>query len=531
VRSSRPRVRVRPLAASRQSVKEREFKKELGTRQQRLPKSSVEGGKGMKKMKENMVTKGEGNMANGNLPVAALVALLVVFVSNQWSRALIYYINNFNPTSTDPTEATRLYANIDIGYDSSQYAILSSFGFTIAFALSSLLAGDIVNRFDRGGLSATSAISWSIAVALGSLSHTYPQLFCSRAVMGLAQGLTTPAAYTLLADLTPPDRIAEANSIFSSGIYIGGGMASLSILLDQQIGWRGAGITVGAFGLLAAAISLGILKDPKDHPPVFGANDVDGLDLRSLGERGREMGRQWHEIFSSKATLLLLAASTVRFMAGFTIAAWKAPLFLSLFPAEATSFGIQNALIVAVAGGTSSIIGGAAADALARAAGREENGEQKELSEKQGGFMSRLTPSQARLIIPIIGTAIAAPLWLKTATAPSFQTASVALLTEYLAAECWFGPALAALYSTLPDKRLRASTQGVFSVLTALGNLAPVLVGEAISSSGIFGHFSDTPIRSALVWSVVPEYALSATLFAWAAIELGRPRPKAPAVS
>eukprot|EP00954_Amorphochlora_amoebiformis_P004522 351423-Amorphochlora_amoeboformis.AAC.3 len=83
VRSSRPRVRVRPLAASRQSVKEREFKKELGTRQQRLPKSSVEGGKGMKKMKENMVTKGEGNMANGNLPVAALVALLVVFVSNQ----------------------------------------------------------------------------------------------------------------------------------------------------------------------------------------------------------------------------------------------------------------------------------------------------------------------------------------------------------------------------------------------------------------------------------------------------------------
>jgi len=73
-----------------------------------------------------------------------------------------------------------------------------------------------------------------------------------------------------------------------------------------------------------------------------------------------------------------------------------------------------------------------------------------------------------------------------TATAGTFEGASSALLVEYLVAECWFGPALAGLYAALPDPRLRGSTQGVFSVLTALGNLGPVAVGALLSSSGVF---------------------------------------------
>jgi MFS family permease len=41
----------------------------------------------------------------------------------------------------------------------------------------------------------------------------------------LCQAFTTPAAYTTLADIFPPQYRGSANAIFSSGIYLGGGLA------------------------------------------------------------------------------------------------------------------------------------------------------------------------------------------------------------------------------------------------------------------------------------------------------------------
>jgi len=458
-----------------------------------------------KKQNESLLLKEP--LWNG-LPAKSLSVLLLIFISNQWSRALVYYINNFSPpTELSLTEASRLYANIDIGFDQTQYSILASLGFTVSFALCSLAAGDIVGRYDRGLITAIAAMGWSTAVGLGSLSQNYVQLLLSRIAMGLAQGLTTPAAYTLLADITPAASIATANAIFSSGIYLGGGLASLSILLDQSIGWRGAGISVGAFGFLAAAVALLVIKDPRG---VSSNRDEDNTrDVISLGEALKSMGQ-------SKPTKLLLAASLTRLMAGFTIATWKAPLFLSKFPTETSNFGLQNAVIVTLAGGTSGILGGALADRLARLSDEpKDNIDGK-------NFIDSLNAIQARLLVPTVGTILAFPLWALVAISPTFQTAIIALLIEYAVAECWYGPTLAGLYATLPDPRLRASTQGIFSLVTALANLAPILVGELLSPSGFLGWGKGTQIQQALLYSVSIEYALSALLFGLALVELGK---------
>ncbi|KAK3255610.1 hypothetical protein CYMTET_35217 [Cymbomonas tetramitiformis] len=84
------------------------------------------------------------------LPWIALLALLGVFVSNQWSRALVYYVNNFDPPAgMDPAEAARRFANIDLGYGEQQYALLASFGFTAVFAAASLVAGRLADKQAR----------------------------------------------------------------------------------------------------------------------------------------------------------------------------------------------------------------------------------------------------------------------------------------------------------------------------------------------------------------------------------------------
>mmetsp|Transcript_26905 Transcript_26905/g.43514 ORF Transcript_26905/g.43514 Transcript_26905/m.43514 type:complete len:280 (-) Transcript_26905:209-1048(-) len=240
------------------------------------------------------------------------------------------------------------------------------------------------------------------------------------------------------------------------------------------------------------------------------------------------------EILNSKPTVYILLASMVRFMAGFTIAAWKAPLFLDLFPEQAVSFSVDNALIIAMAGSASTLLGGIAADKLAAAASPpsasslasrlniQTNATNSSYSSlPSSSSFPTLNAAQSRLLVPIVGTLLAAPLWALTVYANSFNSASSALLLEYLVAECWFGPAQAALYAALPNPNLRASTQGVFSLLTAVGNLAPVAVGALISTSGLWGFSANTPIRDALLWTVTPAYILSAALFALAAAELG----------
>ena len=48
-------------------------------------------------------------------------------------------------------------------------------------------------------------------------------------------GFTTPAAYGLLADAFPRGSQATANSLYASGVYLGGGLASLSALLVASV--------------------------------------------------------------------------------------------------------------------------------------------------------------------------------------------------------------------------------------------------------------------------------------------------------
>lgn len=44
----------------------------------------------------------------------------------------------------------------------------------------------------------------------------------------------TPAAYTMISDLFPASVRGTANSIYSSGVYLGGALASLSLLLNGK---------------------------------------------------------------------------------------------------------------------------------------------------------------------------------------------------------------------------------------------------------------------------------------------------------
>jgi MFS family permease len=60
-------------------------------------------------------------------------------------------------------------------------------------------------------------------------------LGATRALQGAFSAAVVPAAYSLLADLFAAKDFASANSKFTTGIYVGGAVASLSTLVDEQV--------------------------------------------------------------------------------------------------------------------------------------------------------------------------------------------------------------------------------------------------------------------------------------------------------
>ncbi len=93
-------------------------------------------------------------------------------------------------------------------------------------------------------------------------------------------------------------------------------------------------------------------------------------------------------------------------------------------------------------------------------------------------------------------------------------TSDLLNLEEYLVAECWFGPTIAVLQSTVGTSRT-GTAQGMFVLTGAMGNLAPTLLGW-IYGNQITDQSSSSPevLANLLAWGVCSGYLLSSIFFA-----------------
>ena len=112
------------------------------------------------------------------------------------------------------------------------------------------------------------------------------------------------------------------------------------------------------------------------------------------------------------------------------------------FPDNAADYAVAQAAITAIAGSASGLLGGAIADKLSKNV------------DDQGDTFG------PRLLVPVAGSMLAAPAWYFTMhTTESFNVAMTWLATEYIVAECWFGPTISSLLGTV-DKKVTGTAQG-----------------------------------------------------------------------
>jgi len=137
---------------------------------------------------------------------------------------------------------------------------------------------------------------WSSMTALSGLAQNFGMLAAARVGVGIGEASASPAAYSMIADYFPKEKRATALSIYSSGLYIGGGIAlplggfvmawwARNFPASAIAPWQAAFLAVGLPGLLLAAW-IWSLKEP-----LRGAIDGHPSDI-AHPDAWREFGRE-----------------------------------------------------------------------------------------------------------------------------------------------------------------------------------------------------------------------------------------------
>jgi MFS family permease len=145
------------------------------------------------------------------------------------------YINSF----IDRTILTLLVGPIreTTGLSDSQVGFLIGPAFAIFYTIAGLPLGWLADRVSRVWLIVVGQIFWTIASVSFGLGRSFRALALARIGVGVGEASLSPAAYSIISDLFPLERLARALSVYSMGIHLGGGLAS--VLGGFVIGWAG----------------------------------------------------------------------------------------------------------------------------------------------------------------------------------------------------------------------------------------------------------------------------------------------------
>lgn len=165
----------------------------------------------------------------------------------------------------------------DLGISDTAISLLYGLSFTLFYIAVGLPIARLADRSNRRNIVALAIFVWSVATSLCGLARSFGMLFAARIGVGAGEGGLTPAAYSLLADCFPKERLPLAMAIYQIGIYLGnasalviGGVVFTHIqptaavilpVLGMMKGWQLVFLLLGLPGIVLAAVTL-TLREP-----------------------------------------------------------------------------------------------------------------------------------------------------------------------------------------------------------------------------------------------------------------------------
>lgn len=361
----------------------------------------------------------------------------------------------------------------DLGISDTQMSLLMGFAFAIFYSALGIPLGWLADRRARRGLIVAGIAAWSLMTAACALTRSYAGLFLARVGVGVGEATLSPAAYSMLGDYFPREKLGRAMAVYSIGVPLGSGIAlvagSLVVkfvtegpavvvpLLGALEPWRLTFLWVGLPGLLVAALVGLTVREPRR----LGAAAEAGRGEFMAFLRAHPAAIAAH--FGGMSLVALVMYGAMAWIPQFLHRTYGMPV-----PQAGLWFGIATA----ACGACGLLIGGWMADSLYRRGYKD-----------------------AHLRVIRLNAIVLLPLFVGMALAPSAGIALTLMIVGMLAGTLHGGVAGAALQLITPN-RLRARMVALYFLVANLVGLGLGPTAIALVTDLVFGE--DAALRYAL---------------------------------
>lgn len=364
----------------------------------------------------------------------ALAVLSAVYVMNFLDRQLIYVL--FTPIKSE------------MRFSDLQLALLGTTSFVIFYTLLGIPFGMVADRASRTKLIAIGLAIWSLFSGLTGFANTFWTIFFCRVMVGVGEATLGPAALSLLSDYFPTRMRATVQSVYSSAIALGGGLAFLlGGWIGQEYGWRYAFYFLGFPGI-ALALLVFLLREP-----------VRGSTESATALKGNSDPRL---IFRSKPLMFAILGYALIGLASNNLGIWGTAFYVRVHGLSLGVIGTAAFWIALLAGIPAMILGGYFSDRVRRVL--------------PGG----------RMAFTATAALISVPLWIALLFLNNIMALVAINIVLYALAIMWVGPATADVHD-MAGPHLRGIAIGIFfsTVNIVAYGLGSPLIGKLSDALGV----------------------------------------------
>ena len=363
----------------------------------------------------------------------ALAVLTAVYVLNFLDRQLIYIL--FTPMKKE------------MGFSDLQLALLGTTSFVIFYTLLGIPFGRLADRTVRKNMIGAGLAVWSLFSGLTGFADSFWTIFFCRLMVGVGEATLGPAALSLLSDYFPPRMRATVQSIYSSGIAVGGGLAFfLGGWIGQSYGWRPAFWFLGFPGLALAVLVFFLREVPRGRTE----------------KATTQASSDWRSLFRSKPLMLIFSGYALVGLASNNLSIWGPTFYVRFHDMKLATVGTVAGILAIAVGFPAMASAGFFADRFRR-----------------------------RLTFTTLGALVSVPLWVAMLYVDNLAVVFAMNVVVYALALMWVGPATADIHD-LAGPHLRGLAIGIFFSIV---NLTAYFVG-----STSIGRLSDSyGLRAAML--------------------------------
>jgi MFS family permease len=378
-------------------------------------------------------------------PTSSLPSRAWLIVGLLWGTACLSYLDRLMITTM------RGSVKELIPMTEAQFGLLTSV-FLIVYAVCSPFAGFFADRFNRSRVIIVSLFAWSLLTVLTAYARTYEQLLATRALLGLAQAACMPASVALIVDYHRGSTRSLASGLLLSGAMSGAALSGLGGSFAERHGAPFAFQLFGVVGIGFAVLLVFLLKDPPPEPETAAATGA--------GTPAVRMTEAFGSLFTNRGYLTMLVYACVLGMVSWSVVGWMPTYIKERFSLAQGEAGLLTMIYLNVASFAGMLIGGAWADRWSR------------------------TNPRARILVPVIGLAAAAPAVLLIANSPLLAFALGGLVL-YGFARNFSDANQMPILCFVVDPRYRATSWGISTFISCMVGAAGIYAGGLLRDAQI----------------------------------------------